>query len=193
CGSSQASGLGINFVNIDKSIISDNIVTDISGSAIQDPDVENAVIVYNNHFEEQSSYYTNTSYDKIGSPANFNFHVDFVLSENVSEVKYLADFFYFRSSNRGREIHMPGFSPTSAADNSLFGTYDDDPDSPYSTVDNLPWGLEIVTINRNFKHPLEKCRITNPYVDFGNWAHSNGSQYQNWKDNYEPDQVFTMP
>lgn len=193
CGSSHASGLGVNFLDAFQTTMSSDVINQVSGDAIQDPNVTNGIIVYTNHFDEQSTYYTNTSSDKVGTPEVFNFSVTFNQSKVIGFSSYYADLYYFRNDDRGHEIHMAGMPPTSAADNTLFGTYDDDPNKNYKTTNNLPWGIEVITSNKNFKHPKEKIQITNAYGQFGQWANSNGNQNQNWKSNYNNSKVFTMP
>jgi LruC domain-containing protein len=93
--------------------------------------------------------------------------------------------FIFRSANRGHEIHLPDFSPTTLVDESLFGTVQDysDPGSGryYKSSTNLPWAIHII---HNFRFPLEKQEINKGYLKFNEWAESDGALFNDWyKDN----------
>jgi len=95
------------------------------------------------------------------------------------------------SFGRGREVHLPDFAPTDLADPTLFGTMDDNSDTPlknkmvalpryYKTVSNHPWGLNIIG---DFQWPLEQEEITKGYPHFLEWAVSGGWDYANWYEN----------
>ncbi len=79
------------------------------------------------------------------------------------------------------EIHLPDMAPTSLADQSLFGTADDDSNPAtgryYKTSKNLPWAINI---DYKFKWMKEKQDITKGYLHFGDWAESGGTQYDDW-------------
>lgn len=85
--------------------------------------------------------------------------------------------------NRGREVHLPDFKPTSLANNSLFGTQNDDSNPSngryYKTDLNLPWALHL-SGPVNFRYPVEYVEILDAYLDFASWAQSSGSQSANW-------------
>ena len=71
----------------------------------------------------------------------------------------------------GREVHKPGRLPTSLADQSLFGTANDDTqlalDKLYKSKDNLPWILEIPTA---WEYPKEQTKIIEGYPKFKDFA-----------------------
>ncbi len=79
------------------------------------------------------------------------------------------------------EVHLPDMAPTSLADQSLFGTADDNSNPAtgryYKSSNNLPWGINIVY---KFKWMKEKQEITKGYLHFGDWAESGGTQYADW-------------
>jgi LruC domain-containing protein len=89
--------------------------------------------------------------------------------------------FLIKNGNRGYEIHLPGTSPTSRANASVFGTYMDDsqPSSGkyYLSQNNLPWGIFIPV---EFQYPLEKTDIVQVYNHFSAWAQSGGLLYSDW-------------
>ncbi|MCF8387249.1 MAG: LruC domain-containing protein [Bacteroidales bacterium] len=82
---------------------------------------------------------------------------------------------------RGKEIHLPGFEPTSLADASYFGTMNDNTNPNlgiyYKTSNNLPWGLRI---SQSFDYTREKATIISAYLHFAEWAESSGSLYPDW-------------
>lgn len=89
--------------------------------------------------------------------------------------------FLFNSMERGREVHLPGYAPTDLADQSLFGTDDDDTrpglDRYYQSVDNTPWAINII---HTFRYPTEKSRIDKAYNYFQRWGESNGQSFRDW-------------
>ena len=82
---------------------------------------------------------------------------------------------------RGIEVHLPDYPPTDLADESIFGTFDDDTDAGagkyYKTESNLPWAIHIP---EPFDYPIEKNDITSVYLKFAEWAESNGTLFQDW-------------
>ncbi len=183
CGSSIPSGLGINILDINHNIITSDVIDSVIGYGSQDPNVTNGAIVYSNHFNAMSHYYNNTSLTQdTGTPEQFNIEIKFNVnsSKTFTPDVYVSDFYYFATNDRGREIHMPGYPPTSAVTSSYFGTYNDDPNNHYRTVNGLPWGIEVVTANKTFKHPLEKIPITTAYSKFAAWAASTGTTNTDW-------------
>ncbi len=89
--------------------------------------------------------------------------------------------FIFVDGDRGREVHLVDHAPTDLADQSFFGTGDDDSKPAqgryYKTKTNLPWALNMI---EHFDYPVEKVEILNAYKHFGEWAESNGVQYTDW-------------
>ncbi|MFY8019652.1 MAG: LruC domain-containing protein [Bacteroidia bacterium] len=90
--------------------------------------------------------------------------------------------------DRGKEIHLPNRVPTSLVNSSYFGMYQDDSNPAegryYKTKNELPW---VLNINQSIPYPLEKTDFTDAYLNFYNWANSNGSSNTDWylnKQNY---------
>lgn len=89
---------------------------------------------------------------------------------------------------RGREVHLPSnnnqYPPTDLADDSYFGTFNDDSDAGsgryYKTANNLPWAINIV---ESFAYPKEKKEITTAYNFFSDWAESGGIEHDTWYKN----------
>jgi len=95
--------------------------------------------------------------------------------------------------NRPHEVHMYGHPPTTVADMTLFGTQQDASliswdwtvgnkfsmvSGFYKTATNLPWGLEIETVD--FRVPNEKTEILDAYPQFQEWAESGGTVNRSW-------------
>lgn len=82
---------------------------------------------------------------------------------------------------RGKEVHLPGFVPSSKVNTALFGTMQDDTNPGagkyYKTKDNLPWALNVPT-SIPYTHTTNDF-ITG-YLKFADWAQSNGSTYADW-------------
>lgn len=86
---------------------------------------------------------------------------------------------------RGREVHLPDYPPTSLSDESYFGTSQDDSDPGsgkfYKTTQNIPWVILLPDI---FDYPAEKCVITDAYLHFTDWALSSGTNHTDWYLNF---------
>lgn len=92
--------------------------------------------------------------------------------------------FLMVNEERGREVHLPGYKPTSLADNSYFGTMQDNTNAGlgvyYKTDENLPWALHIA---ESYEYTLEKVEILDAYNHFAAWAQSSGVEYPDWYHN----------
>ncbi len=89
------------------------------------------------------------------------------------------DVFLISGGDRGREIHLPGWAPTSKANQSLIGSGDDASGSglSYTTVNGLPW---MMRVSSSFAYPRENAAITRAHLKFKDWAQSGGSQHNDW-------------
>ena len=178
-GASFKNGLAMVFTDANRQPISQNIIASVSGDASTDPNVTNGVIIFNNVFNAQSTYYQNNGVGPNASPDVFSFTVTF--NSNAGSQSIVPDIYLFRTDDRGLEIHLDGFSGTSQANQAYFNT-GDDLNGTYSTATGLPWAIEVVTENNTYKHPLEKVDILLAYPQFQQWAESSGSQNTNWLD-----------
>ena len=79
------------------------------------------------------------------------------------------------------EVHLSDYPPTALADQSLFGTLDDDTDPGtgkyYKTSNNLPWAINIY---ESFEYPIEKQQVVWAYLKFVAWATSSGTTFEDW-------------
>ena len=89
--------------------------------------------------------------------------------------------FLIVNGERGKEIHLPDYQPTSLADVKLFGTGEDDSQPAngkyYKTKSNLPWAINIAS---SYQYTIESNQITTAYLRFASWAESSGSLYPDW-------------
>lgn len=102
--------------------------------------------------------------------------------------------FIFVNGERGKEVHLANYPPTELVDESYFGSYDDTSDPSagryYKTENNLPFGLNIVSL---FDYPIEKSPINDAHLKFIPWVESNGDSYMDWymdKNGYRNDQYI---
>jgi len=85
---------------------------------------------------------------------------------------------------RGKEVHLPGKSPTGLANIAYFNTEDDNTNlnsgKTYQTQKGLPWALNLPV---SFQYPIEKTPINQVYLKFNKWAESGGNQWPDWYKN----------
>lgn len=95
----------------------------------------------------------------------------------------IAEFnpFIVVDGDRGREVHLAYFAPTSLASSAFFHTLDDTYNAGahryYVTSTNLPWALNIPS---EIKYATEESEFNWGYLHFLSWAQSGGSLYSNW-------------
>ncbi|HAD97214.1 MAG TPA: hypothetical protein DCG19_07385 [Cryomorphaceae bacterium] len=188
-GSGFANGLAIVFVDDNKNPINADIIESVSGNATEDPAVTNGIVVFDHVYNAQSEYYQNNGEGPSKTPDVFTFTV--IFNGNAGSLNIVPDVYIFRSNDRGLEIHLDGFSGTSAANSSYYNT-GDDVNGTYSTQSGLPWVLEVVTPNKSFEHPNEKVDILEAYPQFQSWAESGGSANQNWMESPVASKIFDL-
>ncbi|WP_175404129.1 LruC domain-containing protein [Mucilaginibacter sp. PPCGB 2223] len=86
--------------------------------------------------------------------------------------------------NKRHEVHLWGKTPTTLADQSLFGTGADNTNVAagryYVTTTGLPYAISIPA---TFSYPIEGTDITSVYLHFADWAQSGGTSYTDWYSN----------
>lgn len=186
-GGSTPLGFGCNIVDGEKNTINTTIVSNLTGNGHLDNDVNNGIIFFDNKFDEMIPYYTNTTYDKVGTPVELSTTISF--SGNYTGA-LMPNYYIFKTNERGAEVHLPNYPPTEAANIDLFGTGSDNKGTPYRTETGLPWAIDVVTTDKSYKHSLEGVKITDSYKKFGNWAVSSGANDKDWKESPENGTVF---
>jgi len=106
--------------------------------------------------------------------------------------------FLIVNEDRGKEIHLPNYLPTSLVTQSNFGTSQDDSDPStgkyYKTEDNLPWAINVAS---SYDYTIEKVMVTNAYLKFSDWAESSGVQFADWYlknlDYRDESKIYSIP
>ncbi|HMM11177.1 MAG TPA: LruC domain-containing protein [Bacteroidales bacterium] len=106
--------------------------------------------------------------------------------------------FLIVNKERGKEVHLPDYLPTSLANTSYFGVWDDDSQPSvnrfYKTSSNLPWAINIY---ERFDYPIEKVDIVNAHLKFAEWATSGGVLFPDWFKNLsgyrDNANIYTVP
>lgn len=127
----------------------------------------------------------NTEPDKTPvSPIDINMTV--VLKQPVTRQELGAAPFnpFMFTGLRGKEVHLPGYQPTSRANAAFFGSADDatDPNAGifYKTKTGLPYAINIPV---SFTYPAERVPVNTGHLKFTQWAQSGGSQFADWYKN----------
>ena len=180
-GGNYKSGFGVEFP-LDRADV-DNIV----GGTLETGQAKAVIILFTDSRAEQANWNTRTGENM--SPAK-----TYTMSFNVTKRTLLSDFglgvynpFIWKVTfGRGVETHLPGKTPTSLANVSLFGSSDDRSGNGkyYVSERNLPWGLDIPT--GSFAYPSEGNDISKTYLYFAEWAASGGNLYRDWFSNTMP-------
>jgi len=92
--------------------------------------------------------------------------------------------FIIKNLDRGVEIHLPNYVPTSLADLTYLGTTDDASNPAlgiyYRTATNLPWAINLPV---RFDYTWEYVQILYGHLKFGSWAESGGATFPDWYNN----------
>jgi len=194
-GSAIASGFGVQF-NISPDLISgiapdfeftdDAIKLNPNGTEIGQNRA--TFIIYNNaskaftHIQEGSPTINTTLGYYFVVPLVYNFRISFTepLENESISIEHINPFI-FRTAERSREVHLPGFPPTDLANLSLFGTGEDVSVAAtgpyYKTVNGVPWGISIPA---QLDYPIENTDLVKGQLYFASWASSGGVIYQDW-------------
>ena len=187
-GAGLGSGLAMRLTDLNKQPKT-NMLASVSGAATADPNVTNGVIIFDNPNELRSEFYTNTDPNKTPTIPDT---AKFTLTFSANDAAYFyPDFYIYRTSNRGQEIHLPGFSGTSEADASLYNT-SDDVNGTYKTASGLPWAMELILDNDSFQHPSETIDMIEAYPNFANWASSGAGSNVDWYQSPAPGKTIDI-
>lgn len=116
---------------------------------------------------------------------NKNIKIEINYKDGVNEKSVYPPFNPFIYVNtRSHEVHLPGYIPTSKADDSLRGTGNDlkedssEKEMFYTSIDNMPFALYISGVEFNW--PPEFMSITEYYPNFQLWRDSFGKLNTDW-------------
>jgi len=120
------------------------------------------------------------------TPVTITIHITYTNNTYNEQQLDIAHFnpFIIINKVRGKEVHLPDYSPTSLANPSFFGTIEDNSNVGlnryYKTKNNLPWALNLY---ESFSYPTERTPINEAYNHFIDWVISNGTLYTDWYKN----------
>ena len=162
--------------------------TGVTGGTLEAGQTKAVVTLFNNTRAAVQNWNT-----KIGEPTSDS--VNYTVSFNVTSGPTLSTFglgiynpFIWNNTSgfgRGYEIHLPGKTPTTLANTTLFGTSSDNSSVSagryYVTKPNgLPWAINIPT---KFDYPVERADINTAFTKFATWVQSNGTTFTDWYTN----------
>ena len=91
---------------------------------------------------------------------------------------YAINPFIFIGQDRGKEVHLVGYSPTNSANKSYFGLGNDNSSEMfYSSKKGFPWALNIPA---PIAYMQESVDFVKGYPDFAGWVESGGSKNKDW-------------
>jgi len=170
------------------SSLEENIIT-TSGNGTEAGQAKATIIVFDNTynlFPTIASGFVNTKNDMpFVTPPTITVTVNLATPQTLAAVG-LPPYnpFIFVNKERGKEVHLPGYAPTSLVNPVYFGTEDDDSNPAlgkyYKSATNLPWGMHLPVL---FDYPLEKSAIIKGHLVFDTWVMSGGYSYMNWYEN----------
>lgn len=156
------------------------------------PNGEVVIIIFEKINDVKGSIFQNTDpYTKFGLGDTIHFVID--LNTKVDQDYWngkLCNFryshpFLLQNGNRNIEIHVAGEMPTMMANNSLFGTGEDNTNlavgrTYVSKKQNFPWAL---TVPSNFIWATEKVDLLRAYPTFSDWIIKNKQNLNEWRYN----------
>jgi len=174
-------------ISVSGSHITGSYIT-FAGNGVEDGQSKPTIIVFDNAYNEMTppggSIGVNTTPGATYiTPVTIVITITFPMGTYTSADLDIANFnpFLIVNQNRGVEVHLRNFAPTTLADPTLFGTFHDDSDPDqqryYTTTNNLPWAINIPTV---FEYPVEKQDIVGAYLYFADWAESEGTIKTDW-------------
>lgn len=111
-----------------------------------------------------------------------SFKPNTVKKEDIAIMK--QNFFIVTDGNKinRREVHLRGFEPTQLLNRKLLNANNDAYSvAPYSSNDNLIWGLMLPSVEGvTYSYPNEYHNIKTVYTSFASWATSNGTSDKDW-------------
>lgn len=183
-GAGLNNGIALLLRKQDGGNLSSVLVNNFTGDLSADPDNVNGFIISSDVYADISEYYQNNGTGPSKTPDTLSFTLNF---NNARTANFIPEIYLFRTSDRGLEVHRPGFSGSAAFNNALLNTLDDN--GNFKTAEGLPWAIEIVT-SADYDHPKEKIDMVEAFPQFQVWATSNGSQNQTWYDFPAVEKIF---
>jgi LruC domain-containing protein len=115
---------------------------------------------------------------------SISFNADKENGVSVKELKLNP--YIIVNQDRGVEVHLANYQPSSLASEKFFGTGKDktslEKGNYYKTENNLPFAIQL---DKSVPHMQEKIDILEGYPKFADWAKSGGKEFQDWYSNPE--------
>ncbi|WP_455666873.1 LruC domain-containing protein [Phocaeicola sp.] len=174
-GANYTNGFGVQFDNLAK-------------KSVKEVSVSRDGQIYISQFDEGADKPVLTLFDATKSVINKNISVDIRFDEwnnpvDEKDVRPPYNPFIFVNS-REHEVHLPGYIPTSVANDDLRGSGNDlkkddaGNDMYYISKDNMPFAIYIS--GSEFAWPDEGKAITEFYPLFEPWRKSSGEENKDW-------------
>ncbi|MDP2724290.1 MAG: LruC domain-containing protein [Bacteroidales bacterium] len=186
-GFQLASGIDPDDLTVTGSQLKENIIT-LSNNGTEAGQTIPTIIVFDNAYKEMQhpgmgvGVNTEPTAPYV-TPVTIEINIDFTPNTYTYNDLNIGQFnpFIFVNKVRSVEVHLPDYPPTALADQSLFGTMEDDSNPAdgryYKTANNLPWAINLY---ESFDYPIEKQQIVWAYLKFAAWAASGGTTFQDW-------------
>lgn len=111
------------------------------------------------------------------SVSSIQIDISFIGKVTLSQL-YGINPFIFIGQERGREVHLVGYAPTSSANGSYFGSGDDNSNNRYYTSKKgFPWAMNI---SSGISYMQETVDFVKGYPDFPGWVQSGGAKNKDW-------------
>jgi len=165
-----------------------NLVT-LAGNNTEAGQNKATIIIFDNPeplIQRSGGQYFNTeSNSSNGSSDSIIVDITFTSPINTNQLGAIPfNPFIIINQDRGADVHLPDFAPTSLANTALIGQIDDNSVPAtgryYKTSTNLPFALNIPA---TFEYPTEKSPITGAHLKFKTWAESFGTSFADWYKN----------
>lgn len=173
-------GFGIEFP------VNRSLVSDVIGGTLEEGQSKAVVTLFDNTHAEMLLY--NTRLSEPVQPSK-TYNISFKVTNGPTLTNFgiseYNPFIWNKASGRGSEIHLPGKTPTTLANTSLFGTGDDRSNIAtgkyYLTSEGYPWAISVPV--KNFIYPIEGKDIITAYLKLPLWISSGGTSYVDWYSN----------
>lgn len=197
-GASYNNGFGFQFANMNINASDINVsgfihnanYLNLNGNGLEANQDKPTIIAFDNAFgvlQHPGGTGINTTLGTTYvSPVTITIHITYTANTYTEQQLDIAHFnpFIIINKIRGKEVHLPNYTPTALANPTLFGTQNDNSiagqNRYYKTVNNLPWALNIYD---SFNYPIEKTPINEAYNHFIDWVLSNGAGFEDWYKN----------
>ena len=85
------------------------------------------------------------------------------------------------NQDRGKEVHLPDYLPTSMANFKYFGELQDksNPEKGiyYKSINNLPWALNVID---EIPYSRDTEDFLSSFPSFGEWVETSGEKTKDW-------------